>query len=210
MIEEAEQYYIQISQDLGLVRFNFWLWENRAKFYIYNDADDYIKHTHQPAWSSAVVDHQKKIIKTYPQASGFFDSLMPHELGHIIFREFIGAKAQIPLWLEEGVASYQEKSKRLTADRIVRKAQVEDKFIPLKELPQINIRDTDDKELVGLFYAEAVSVVNFMISKFGRGRFSWFCRDLRDGKPFEERLWRFNCRDISALNKKWVKYLKEK
>lgn len=208
--DEAEDYYRTITQNLGFTRYNFWLWDKRAKFYIYNNKEDYAKETNQPSWSAAVVHYQEKIIRTYPQMTGFFDSVMPHELGHIIFREFIGERTRIPLWLEEGVASYQERSKRLAVDSVVKQAQSENRFIPLEELSRLDIRSSQDRALVELFYAEAVSVVNFLITEFSRERFSGFCRDLRDGKTLEDALWRFNCRDLSALNKKWVEYLKDK
>jgi len=208
IIDEAERQYIKITQKLGFTRYNFWLWDNRAKFYIYDDKDDFVNTTNQPRWSGGVVHYEQKIIKTYPQMSGFFDSLMPHELGHIIFREFIGNRTRVPLWFDEGVASYQERTKRIAADGAVRRALITDSFIGLEELTKIDVRNVTDRKQVDLFYAESVSVVNFLISKYGRGIFGWFCRDLRDGDDFESALWRFRCRDIKALNKKWVKYLK--
>ena len=113
IIDEAERHYIKITQNLGFTRYDFWIWDNRAKIYIYDDKDDFINTTNQPQWSGGVVHYQQKIIKTYPQMAGFFDSLLPHELGHIIFREFVGNDTRIPLWLDEGVASYQERTKRI-------------------------------------------------------------------------------------------------
>lgn len=206
--DEAEDYYRKITENLGFVRYDFWLWDKRARFYIYDDSEAYVKETNQPAWSAGVVQYEAKIIRTYPQMAGFFDSVMPHELGHIIFREFIGAKANIPLWFEEGAASYQERSRRLGADKVVIGAQKENSFISLEKLSGMDIRASQDKVSVELFYAEAVSAVNFLISEFGQERFGMFCRDLKDGKSFEAALWRYNCRDIAGLNKKWVEYLK--
>ncbi|PIQ88282.1 MAG: hypothetical protein COV72_09215 [Candidatus Omnitrophica bacterium CG11_big_fil_rev_8_21_14_0_20_42_13] len=207
IVKTAEDCYVQITQNLGFVRYNFWLWDNRAKFYIYNDKEHYLSDTRQPEWSAGAAQSYEKIIKTYPQMSGFFDSIMPHELGHIIFREFIGYKAVIPLWLEEGVASYQEKSKRLVADTIVKSAIKENRFIPLDKLSAMDIRSKTDKKIVELFYAESVSIVNFLIKKFGKSTFGWFCRDLKDDKPFEKALSRFGFWDIPKINKAWMKSL---
>lgn len=207
IIKEAESYYGEITRNLGFTRYNFWLWDNRAKFYIYDDAEDYLAQTNQPSWSAGAANYHDKVIRTYPQMAGFFDSLMPHELGHIIFREFIGNYTRIPLWLDEGVASYQEKSKRFAADSIVRKAISGKRFIPLDVLSKTDIRSSTDTALVELFYAESVSAVNFMITSFGKDRFGSFCRDLKDGKPFEEALARFNCKDSASFSKKWQSYL---
>lgn len=207
---DAEEYYRSITENLGFARYSFWLWDKRAKFYIYNDGEDYVRQTNQPAWSAGAVRYQEKTIMTYPQMAGFFDSVMPHELGHIIFREFIGEGSKIPLWFEEGVASYQERSKRLVADKIVIQAINDKNFISLEDLSKIDIRDSSNRPAVELFYAEAISVVNFMISEFGKERFGWFCRDIKDGKTFESALWRFDCRDLAALNKKWMNHLENK
>ncbi|MFQ5680479.1 MAG: peptidase MA family metallohydrolase [Candidatus Omnitrophota bacterium] len=210
VVGEAERYYVKITRNLGFTRYKFWLWDNRAKFYIYNDKEDYVSSTHQPAWSGGVVHYQNKIIRAYPQSAGFFDSLMPHELGHIVFREFIGDRARVPLWLEEGVASYQERAKRVGADAAVKAALADGRFMALDKLSAFDVRKTKDKEVARLFYSEAISAVSFLIDKFGKGRFVWFCRDLRDGKTFKDGLWRFGCRDLKCLNKKWLRYLEGK
>lgn len=149
------------------------------------------------------------MIRTFPSAHGFFDSTLPHELGHIIFREFIGFKAQIPSWFEEGVAMYQEKARRWGAHDTVRKAMEDGTFKPLDELSITSLRRTSSKDLVNLFYAESASVVNFLINEYGQQRFVRLCRKLKDGGPFSWALDSVYVRfkNIDDLNKAWVKYL---
>src|SRR3989338_7116526 len=89
-IDKAEEYYKSIAENLGFTRYDFWLWDKRAKIYIYDSAEDYQAATGKPAWSGGVAFSHQKVIETYPWAQGFMQSLLPHELGHIIFREFIG------------------------------------------------------------------------------------------------------------------------
>ncbi|MCX5706723.1 MAG: hypothetical protein NTW13_03560 [Candidatus Omnitrophica bacterium] len=56
-------------------------------------------------------------------------------MSHIIFREFVGFNnPAVPLWLEEGVASYQEKSKYLTARVLIKEAIVKGNFMSLEKL----------------------------------------------------------------------------
>ncbi len=109
--ETAEELYHEIPRNLGFIRYNGWKYENRVAIYIYNDHDDYTIDAKNMGWSSGHANIARKEIRTYPSAAGFFDSTLPHELAHIIFREFIGNNP-IPLWLDEGVAMYQEKAKR--------------------------------------------------------------------------------------------------
>ena len=62
-------------------------------------------------------------------------SLLPHELGHIIFREFIGLESNCPSWLDEGVAMYQEKLKRKDIKLKLRQALEEKGLFPCRSCP---------------------------------------------------------------------------
>ncbi len=123
VIDKAEDLYEDVADYLGFRRDNFWLWENRAKIYIYKDAQGYHKATGLPAWSGGYAKVEEKVIKTYPWQEGFFDVVLPHEMTHIIFREFLGFdNLNIPAWLDEGVAGYKEHSRRFSAKRILKSA----------------------------------------------------------------------------------------
>lgn len=208
----AEFHYDKISETLGYTRYKGWTWEERPKIYIYNDADDYVNSAQQANWSHGVASPQDKVIRSFPSAHGFFDSTLPHELAHIVLREIIGFKAQVPLWFEEGVATYCEVAKRWGAHETVRKAIEEKTFIPLDELSFVRLNSKTDTERVNLFYAEAASAVNYLISEWGTYRFVNFCRKLEEGGPFE---WAMasvyvNFKTLKDFNKAWVDYLQKK
>ena len=208
----AEYYYDEISKNMGYTRYKGWTWDERAKIYIYDNADDYVASSQQANWSHGVASPQDKVIRTFPSAHGFFDSTLPHELGHIVFREIIGFKAQVPLWFEEGVATQQETAKRWGAHDTVRKFIEEGKFIPLDELSFVRLNSKTDPERVNLFYAESASAVNYLISEFGLYRFVNLCRKLEEGGPFEWALEAIYVRfkNLKEFNKSWVDYLKKK
>jgi len=209
-VEEASgQYYLDITENMGFTRYKGWNWDKRAKIYIYDNADDYVINGKQAGWSHGVASPRDKVIRTFPSAHGFFDSTLPHELGHIIFREFIGFKARIPSWFEEGVAMHQEKARRWGAHDTVRKAIEDGTFKPLSELSITNLRYRSSKELINLFYAESASVVNFLINEYGKQRFVRLCRKLKDGDRFSWALDSIYVRfkNVDDLNKAWVKYL---
>jgi len=206
----AGQYYTEITENLGFTRYKGWNWDERAKIYIYDNADDYVVSGKQAGWSHGVASPRDKIIRTFPSAHGFFDSTLPHELGHIIFREFIGFKAQIPSWFEEGVAMNQEKAQRWGAHDTVRQAIKDGTFKTLDELSMTRLRYKSGKDLINLFYAESASVVNFLVNEYGKQRFVRLCRKLKKGGPFS---WAVDSiyvrfKKISDLNNAWVKYLK--
>ena len=208
--EESERYYDEIAKNLGFTRYEGWLWDDRAKIYIYDNGDDYVQSGRQAGWSHGVASVEQKVIRTYPAAHGFFDSTLPHELGHIIFREFVGFKAQVPLWFEEGIAMYQEKARRWGVHQTVKKALEAGTFISLPDLTSTRLSADSDPLMVQLFYDESASVVQYLINDLGEYRFASFCRELEKGGPFEWTLqsvyYRF--KNMEDLNKAWVEFLK--
>lgn len=210
LTDRAEQYYNQIADDLGFRRFNFWLWDKRAKIYIYDDAQSYQVATGQPSWSSGCAYPRQKIIKTFPYAQGFFETVLPHEMGHIIFREFVGFdNYAVPIWLDEGIASYQEASRRYGAKQIVREAVRNNTFIKLSDLGRYNPMFLQDRDTVKLFYAESTDVVGYLIKEFGTDKFILFCQELRDKGSLERALrYAYSFNDIGELDKAWQNTLK--
>jgi hypothetical protein len=49
VVDRAEALYEEITGYLGFRRENFWLWENRAKIYIHENAKEYQAVTNQPS-----------------------------------------------------------------------------------------------------------------------------------------------------------------
>ena len=106
-LEKAEDYYQDIAEDLGYPRYSdFWTWDNRAKIYLYPDHASYLAATGRPTWSEGMADYQNKAIASYTGSPGFLENILPHEIAHLTFREFVGFKGEIPDWLDEGVAQW--------------------------------------------------------------------------------------------------------
>jgi len=207
--KRSEELYDKIASDLGFNRFDFWLWDNRAKIYIYDDAGQFQAATGNPGWVGGCVVPATKTIQTFSYAQGFFDTVLPHEMGHIIFREFVGFyNRTIPLWLEEGVASYQEKEKYTALYPMFKLWHNQNIFMPLERLSQLVMHSTPDTKAVEIFYAEAFSVVDFLMREFGREKFVLFCQNLRDRNNFEQALVStYSFRNIGELDSAWQKYL---
>jgi len=211
VMNKSEDLYNKIADELGFRRFDFWLWDKRAKVYIWDNALDYQAGTGQPSWSSGCALAREKIIQTFPYAEGFFETILPHEMGHIIFREFVGFENKaIPLWLDEGIASYQEKARYSNIGKLLKESIRNGKFMNLEELTGSNTYLTADSNNVQLFYAEAFSLVNFLIGEFGRDKFVFFCQNLRDKKNLERALVSgYPFRNLKELDLAWQDYLKK-
>lgn len=210
LMEKSEYYYDKIADDLGFRRFDFWLWDNRARIYIHDDARSYQAATNQPSWSSGCAIIQEKIIHSFPYAKGFFETTLPHEMGHIIFREFVGFyNPAVPSWLDEGVASYQEDQIYSGAHRVVRDAASANKLIDLESLSRMDPHLISDNISVILFYSEAVSIIDYLVKEFGKDNFILFCQNLRDKQDLERAIsYVYPFRDIRQLDQAWQEYLK--
>ncbi len=212
VMDSVQEEFRNVTTNLGITRYQGWSGDKRASIYIYKDENDYVQNGGQAGWSHGAALVQTKMIKTYPSDAGFFDSLLPHELGHIILHEYVGPYADVPLWFDEGVAMYQEKAKRLGTHKIVQEALANGQFIPLSELTLMRLYNNSAQKTVELFYAESASVVNFMISELGESHFYKLCHELKEHIPFVDALPKvyMHINDLDNLNKKWVNYLKDR
>jgi len=203
---EAEHCYKSISEYLGFVRFDFWVWDNRCKIYLYPDEETYLGTTGVIGWSRGHVRIDKKEISTYMWQEMLFDTILPHEMGHIIFREFVGYNKALPLWLDEGVAcmqEYESKERLATAKCLVNLKL----YTHLDDLSTIR----DSSVIIPfIFYNEAASLVDFLLRRFGRNKFVDFCRSLRDEPDWEQSLKGvYKLRNLEELEKLWVEDLTE-
>ena len=235
VLNGAEKDYRNIAYDLGYARYSeFWTWDKRVKIYIYPDRSSFLKATAQPTWSEGMADYTNKEIVSYVWGKGFIESLLPHEIAHLVFRDFVGFRGEIPLWLDEGVAQWAEVAKRKDMKDMIQRYYQDDNLLLISDIMRLNITNLKDKQgvliratrtkdgkdgvlflspnnLVEIYYLESVSLIGYLIEKFGSQAFSGFCRELRDGKGVEEALktaYPSYIRNIREFEDGWRAYLK--
>jgi len=228
----AEGYYKDIAKELGYQRYSdFWLWDKRVKIYIYPDHKSYLKGSKMPDWSHGMADYVNKTIKSYARGEGFVDSILPHEIAHLLFRDFVGFESQIPLWLDEGVAQWSEVKKRPHFKRLMQEAINNKRVLSLADMMKLNLSviKSDDEvhirysslkeepiililsgeNLINLYYLESVSLVAFLVEKYGSKKFTVFCRELKNGKSVDDALrvaYPYAVKNVSDLEIKWWEY----
>ena len=198
---------------MGLDRFSgFWTWENRCVIIIYASQDEYHKESGMPEWSGGAVDYSKRVMYTFPWSDKFVDVLLPHELTHIVFREYVKGNSNIPLWIDEGIAQYQERKDAHETENFLRGVVQNNGFVSLKKFNRIYyIPDDHDATLVQLFYCQSESIIRFMIRQYGTERFGVFVRQLKAGKTVEHALkfsYPQSIDSLDKLEKKWLEYIK--
>lgn len=216
VLRRAEDYYRRIGEEIGYTRYsNFWTWEERVKIVLFADQASYVKTTGQPDWSVGYANRDTQLfesrsIVSYNQQSGFYESILPHEISHLILRDFIGE--EIPVWFDEGVAQLQEADKSEIAQQMMSILAKRGQTVPLDTLVRWNIRKEQDQMKIKVFYAESLSVVEFLIGQYGSQDFGRLCRQMRDGKNFEEALrsvYTTRMDSQAALEAKWLKRMRQ-
>jgi hypothetical protein len=230
----AERYYERIAADIGYARSSeFWTWDKRVRIYIYPDHRSYVDSSGHPEWSHGMADYGKKEIASYAFSRNFLDSILPHELAHLIFRDFVGFRGEVPRWLDEGVAQWEEEAKRREIRRVVMMLYDKDSLLSIEDMMKLNVNAVTKTEglyirsivtrkgsrgvlfltgdhLVSTYYLQSVSLVGFLIERFGSDDFAHFCRQLRDGKSLEEALssvYPLHIRTVDDFENEWRKYL---
>lgn len=215
ILNKAEDYYDKIAGDLGYARYSkFWAWDKRVKIYIYPDRDSYrsyVEANNYAKWSSGMVRYEEKEIISYAQSNEFLRSILPHEITHLIFRDYVGEK-NIPVWIDEGVAQWEEEWKKKIVRRKMQKLLEHHEPIDMQRMMTLKIGLVDNEVIVELYYVQAVSFVDFLITEHGGDNFISFCRYLRDGKSLDEALkftYPTSIRSVEELEEKWLEYMED-
>lgn len=233
VLNAGEKYYTRITGELGYARYqDFWTWEKRCKIYVYPDHESFLKSTGGIEWSHGMAEYHTKTIYSYAWHEGFLESLLPHEITHLIFREFIGFKGEAPLWLDEGVAQWEEEARRPQMKSMVNDLYAKNGLLTIKDMMKLDILRLKDQEgvhiraaltkdgspgvvflssdnLVNTYYLQSVSMIGFLIEKYGGASFTNFCRELRDGASLQDALRTVypNITTIEEFEKRWKEYL---
>lgn len=210
---QAESHYERIRRDLGFTkRGDFWLWDKRVKLLVYPNVETFTAAASVPAWVLGKANYATREIATYHSCDAFLDSVLPHEIAHLVFRDFVGFEGQVPLWLDEGVAQWEEPERRKTAVRHARLLFSQGRLMPLTKLTGVGPAQLDDHRFAQDFYTQAASLVGFLVEQHGAERFRKLCRKLRDGKTLAGAL-RFTypgtIRSIARLERAWIGHLED-
>mgnify|MGYP001591343129 CR=1 FL=1 len=176
---------------LDLAPFSPWAREERTTIYLFKNQDTYRRVTGRPAWSGGASSINKR--KLYVYESEELPGIVAHELTHVYFDGFFIGGTTDPLWLSEGMATLVQVERGLAAPNWLREnlqrledgeGQSIDQFVAVTTTagwPDAKVR---------LWYAQAYSLVRFMIRTQYRSSFYKFAAHLRDGRPEPEALYR--------------------
>jgi len=102
---------------------------------------------------------------------------LAHELSHLYSDNFYVGFSRIPLWLEEGLATYNESASHQSKLVMVQLAAARDNLVPFIDLPAA-IR-ASDIGVTNLAYAESATVFQFIVDRWGEDRLAEFLSAFR-------------------------------
>jgi hypothetical protein len=129
--------------------------------------------------------------------------LVPHEVTHAVLAGRLSS-GRVPRWADEGMAILAEAQKHIDMHlRYLPRWRADDALFSMRAL--IEMRDYPQPREVGVFYAQSVSLVDFLTRQKGAERFAAFVRDgERDG--YANSLHKHYGWSFAELDRRWKQF----
>lgn len=158
-----------------------------------------------PERNLMVIDHSK--MRTHPFS---IETTLKHELCHLLLHDHI-SKDNLPRWLDEGVCQWlsdgiaeiimsQKKS-------VLDEAILSGRYISIRALTS---RFPRDKRFLMLAYEESKSLVEYMISSFGKEGVVSVLNSLKDGAEMDVAISQGLSISLDELEERWHLHMKRK
>lgn len=188
------------------------VWSPRCDIYLHRDGSDYSRATGvsatSPGHSRIESDGGRVVsrrIDLHCDNPTMLTAVLPHETTHVVLAGNFG-KHQLPRWADEGMAVLTEPPDQLAKHRKnLERSRDDGQLYPVGELMQL--RDYPEARRIGAFYAQSVSLVDFLAKERGTRTFSRFLRDaLDDG--YEAALRKhYRYRSFEELQTAWSRHV---
>jgi hypothetical protein len=156
-------------------------WKVPCRIYLHADGDGFVRATGQPATvpgysytgaeGDRVVSRRIDLRGDHPRLTS---SVVPHEVTHILLAYRYGAP--LPPWANEGMAVLGEPDERVRRHlQDLPQYRREGQLWSCRQLMEMS--DYPAAQFSGPFYAQSVSLVEFLVQQKGQRQFTRFLRD---------------------------------
>lgn len=129
-------------------------------------------HTDVRAEGSRVIS---RCIHVHGTQAFLLKGVVPHEVTHAVLAGQL-SDGRVPRWADEGMAILAEAQKNIDVHlRYLPRWRADDALFSMRAL--IEMRDYPEPRELGVFYAQSVSLVDFLTRQKGAERFAAFVRD---------------------------------
>jgi hypothetical protein len=186
-------------------------WTPRCDVYLHATGQDYSKATGVPANSpghSTIRSEGGRVvgrrIDLHRDDENMLIAVLPHESTHVVLAGRFG-EFPVPRWADEGVAVLSEPRDKIERHlRNLPQYRQDNTLLGVREVLQMN--DYPNPRFISAFYAQSVSVVEFLTREKGPQTFSAFVKDGLSG-GYEAALRKhYGMQSFDELEQRWRKH----
>jgi len=198
LMDVCEEGLARLTQDIGTCP------EMPIKIYIYASTSDLRGAMIFPQeWTGGVAFTAFGIIAIGIPSSNidWGKKALVHELTHLVVHQAtFSPYGQLPLWLDEGLAMYNEGELDPVFRSYLQEAILEDKLISVRSLCSPFSAETGKARLS---YAQSYSLVEYLLDNYGQDRMLNLLAILKQGSTYDEALTEVYGFDIDGLDARW-------
>jgi tetratricopeptide (TPR) repeat protein len=187
-------------------------WPQKCDLYLHATAEDYAQASHAPLSSpghSRIQTDGGRVLSRemhmHCDNQNMLIAVLPHETTHVVIAGKFGDRP-VPRWADEGIAVLTEPREQVERHlRNLPKHSQERQLFYLRDLVQLDDYPQQPQR-VGAFYAQSVSLVDFLSRQKGPQTFAQFVHDGQCGS-YEEALRRhYGYQGFPELEQRWRAY----
>jgi hypothetical protein len=185
-------------------------WSPRCELYLYPNAELFAEATGQPQSSpgiSAISTNEVRVLSRRMSLRAdnplILTTTLPHETTHVVLADLFVARA-IPRWADEGLAVLAEPA----SERRLRYAELKEslgggRVFPIDRLMTMDYPAAEDCRL---FYAQSISLTQFLVEQGPPERFIQFVRDSQRHGAEAALRDIYQIDGLAALQERWMAY----
>lgn len=184
-------------------------WNPKCEILLYATAQDYSRASGVPPTSpghSEVSTEAGRVVRRrvflHCDDPNLLPAVLPHETTHVVLAGQYGDRP-VPRWCDEGVAVLSEPAEKVERHlRQLARSRQDGQLFSLRQLMQLD--EYPDPRYISAFYAQSVSLVDFLAAERGPRVFTEFMRDgLRGG--YEAALEKhYGMHGFADLERRWA------
>jgi hypothetical protein len=164
------------------------IWNLKCRIFLYPSGEAYSEATGAPAnpggGHTDIRAEGKRVLSRVIHVHGartfLLKGVVPHEVTHAVLAGRLSS-GRVPRWADEGMAILAETQAHIDMHlRFLPRWRADEALYSMRDL--LSMRDYPEPHALGVFYAQSVSLVDFLTRQKGAERFAAFVRDgERDG-----------------------------
>jgi len=198
LLNACEEGLARLTGDIGTYT------ERPIKIYVYASASDLLGAMIFPyEWTGGVAftEFSTVAIGISPARLDWGKRALVHELTHLVVHQAtFGPYGQLPTWLDEGLAMYNEGELESHFRSRLQTAIRDDKLISVRSLCSPFSAETEEAYLS---YAQSYSLVEYLLDNYGQDRMLDLLTLLKRGSTYDEGLMEVYDFDIDGLDARW-------